>query len=69
MDARLLLSIWVLDEVDNGVLGELRNFGEGDEVVDFLSAVFKVEAGVLESGRKVDDGLSDFVDLLLWRDL
>lgn len=69
MDASLLLRIWVLNELDLGVLGELGDFGEGNEVVDLLALVLEMEACVLESGGEVDNGLPDFVDLLLRRDL
>lgn len=69
MDAGLLLGVRVLDQVELGLRVEVRDLGNRNEVVDLLTLVFEVEAGISECGREVDDGLADFMDLLLRRDL
>jgi hypothetical protein len=67
MNASFLLSIWVLDHMKLGRGAEFRNFGERNEVVDLLAIKLQVEAGVLERRRKVNDGLSDLMNLFLRR--
>lgn len=52
-----------------GAGADVLDLGDGDEIVDSLAIVLQVEAGVLQSYRKLDDGLPDFVDLLMGRDL
>ncbi|KAI6751256.1 hypothetical protein HG530_014170 [Fusarium avenaceum] len=69
MNASFLLGIWVLDHMKLGRGAEFRNFGERDEVVDFLAIKLQVEAGVLKRRRKVNDGLSDLMNLFLRRNL
>jgi hypothetical protein len=69
MDASFLLGIWVLNNVEFGSGTEVRNFREGNEVVDLLAVELEVEASVLECGGKVNDGLSNLVNLFLRRHL
>lgn len=45
------------------------DLGNGDEVVDPLALVLEMEAGVLKGYRELNDGLADFVDLLVGGDL
>lgn len=48
---------------------KFRNFGERNEVVNLLAIKLEVEAGVLERRRKVNDGLSNLMNLFLRRNL
>jgi hypothetical protein len=66
---RFLLRIWVLDQVDLRVGADATDLVYGYEVVDTLAIVLQVEAGVLQSCWELDDGLSNFVDLLMGGDL
>ncbi|KUI58798.1 hypothetical protein VP1G_11113 [Cytospora mali] len=66
---RFLLRVWVLDQVDFGVGADATDLVYGYKVVDTLALVLQVEAGVLQSCWELDDGLSNFVDLLMGRDL
>jgi hypothetical protein len=55
--------------VNLGIRAEPVDFGDLNKIIDPLSLVFEVEARVLQGVGKIDDGLSDFVDLLVRRDL
>jgi hypothetical protein len=65
MNASFLFGIWVLNDMKLGRSAEFRNFGKRDEVVDLLAIKLEVEAGVLERRRKVNDGLSNLMNLFL----
>lgn len=65
----LFLSVWVLNQVDLSVGADVIDLVDGNEVVDSFALVFEVEARVLQSCWQLDNGLSDFVDLLMGRDL
>ena len=65
----LLLSVWVLHQLDLGIRAEAGDLGEFNEVIDALAVVLEVEAGVLEGVRRIDDGLAEILDLLLRRRL
>lgn len=69
MNASLLLGVRILNNVEFGCGAKFRNFSEGDEVVNLLAIEFEVKASVLECRWKVNDRLSDFVDLFLRRNL
>ena len=69
MQTGLPLGVRVLNELDLRLGDEAGHLGQRDEVVQALSLMVEVEARVLEGSRQVDEGLSDFVDLLLGRDL
>ena len=69
VDTCFLLSVWILDKVDDRVFSELRNIRKRYEIIDLLPLVFEVKASILEGGGEIDDRLSDFVDLFLWGDL
>ena len=69
MQTGLPLGVGVLNELDLRLRNKARHVGQRDEVVEVLAVVLEVEARVLEGGREVDERLSDFVDLLLGRDL
>lgn len=65
MDASLLLGVWVRYQAKFRLGAKVRDLGQGNEVIDLLALELEVEACVLECRRRVDDGLSDLVDLLL----
>jgi hypothetical protein len=69
MDASFLLGIWVFNNVEFGSGAKVRNFREGNEVVDLLAVKLEVEASVLECGGKVNDRLSNLMNLFLRRNL
>lgn len=69
MQPRLFLGIGILHQVDLSAGADAIDLGNGDEVVDSLALVLQVEARVLQGYRELDDGLADFVDLLVGRDL
>lgn len=69
MYPRLLLGVWVLDQVDFSVGADAIDLVDGYEVVDPLALVLEMEARVLEGCWQLDDRLSNFVDLLMRRDL
>jgi hypothetical protein len=69
MYPRLFLSVWVLDQVDFSIGPDAIDLVDGYEVVDPLALVLEMEARVLEGCRQLDNRLSDFVDLLMRRDL
>lgn len=55
--------------MDLGAGTDAIDLGKGNVVVDPLALVLEVEAGILQSYGKLDDGLPDFVNLLLGRNL
>lgn len=65
MDTGFTFRVWFVDDVENRLIIEVGNFGDRDEVIDLFAFVLEVEASVSESGGEVDDGLTDFVNLLL----
>lgn len=69
MYPRFLLRVWVLDEVDVSVGADAIDLVYGYKIIDTLALVLQVEAGVLQSCWKLDDGLSNLVDLLMGGDL
>lgn len=69
MQPRLFFGVGILDQVDLRAGADIIDLGNGDEVVDALTLVLQVEARVLKGYRELDDGLANFVDLLVGRDL
>lgn len=51
--------------MDLGAGTDAIDLGNRNVIIDPFTVVLQVEARVLESYRELDDGLSDFVDLLL----
>ena len=69
MYPRFFLRVWILDQVDLSVRADAIDLVYGYKIVDTLALVLQVEAGVLQSCWKLDDGLSNLVNLLMGRDL
>lgn len=65
MNASLLFGIGVLDKTELRVRAKVGDFGDGNEVVDFLAIELKVEASVLKGRREVNNGLANLMDLFL----
>ena len=69
MYACLLLGVGILNKVELGFRCENRDVGNGDEIVYPLAVVLQVKTGILKCSREIDNRLTDFVYLLLGRDL
>ena len=67
MHAGLFLSVWVLHEDDLRAGSKLWNLGQLNVIIDALTLVLEVEARVLEGARKLDNGLTQILDLFLTR--
>lgn len=50
-----------------GARADAIDFGNWDVIVDTLALVLEVEARILQGYGKLDDGLPNFVNLLLGR--
>lgn len=55
--------------MDFGARTDVIDLRNGNVIVDPLALVLEVEARVLQSYGELDDGLPNFVNLLLGRDL
>lgn len=63
------LRVWIFYQTDFRVLAQAGNLADGQEVINSLASMLEVAACILEGCGKVDDGLSNVVDLLVRRDL
>ena len=59
----LTLRVWVLDQDGFGLLHNVRHFGKLDKVIDALSFMLEMKAGVLKGEGELGDGLADILDL------
>ena len=69
VDTSFPLGVWVFNKLNLRVLHKARNLGDWQKIVDSFAIMLKMEACILESSWIVDDCLSDFMNLLLGRDL
>lgn len=69
MYASLLLRVWVFNEGHLGISFEISDLRQLDVVVDSLSIEFEMEARILKSAGKLDNGLAKILYLFLARNL
>ena len=65
MHACLFLRVWVLNQSQQRPGLQTLDHREFNEIIDSFAIEVEVEAGVLEGARKLDDRLSEVLDLLL----